>query len=209
MRGMIAYIPLYVNLTSTQGCIRGLAHACVCVWRRGRGRGMSEGECAPPFVNFTSLKGTWRVWWWWERGRENFDPLFQKLTSPPGCMMGKRRVGTKGACGKIDSFRVGLPLLLFLINSRSFFLLDMNSFSDMHNLSLVFGFCVFSLLIILSWGSLCKIADGVELRVKEFVVCMCRYTTVKRFSPRSHRAVLLRVAPFLRHCKGRGYYQSQ
>ena len=31
MRGMIAYIPLYVNLTSTQGCIRGLAHACVCV----------------------------------------------------------------------------------------------------------------------------------------------------------------------------------
>ena len=27
----------------------------------------------------------------------------------------------------------------------------------------------------------------------------------KRFSPRSHRAVLLRVAPFLRHCKGRGY----
>ena len=31
MRGMITYIPLYVNLTSTQGCIRGFAHACVCV----------------------------------------------------------------------------------------------------------------------------------------------------------------------------------
>ena len=62
---------------------------CVCVWR-GRGRGMLEGECAPPFVNFTSLKVTWRVWWRWERGRENFEPLFLKLTSPPGCMMGKR-----------------------------------------------------------------------------------------------------------------------
>ena len=33
---------------------------CVCV-EKGRGRGMSERECAPPFVNFTSLKGTWRV----------------------------------------------------------------------------------------------------------------------------------------------------
>ena len=64
MRGMIAYIPHSVNLTSTQGCIRGLAHACVCVCvcvEKGRGRGMSERECAPPFVNFTSLKGTWRV----------------------------------------------------------------------------------------------------------------------------------------------------
>ena len=47
----------YTNLTSTQGCIRGLTHACVCV-EEGRGRGMLEGECAPPFVNFTSLKGT-------------------------------------------------------------------------------------------------------------------------------------------------------
>ena len=37
MRGMIAYIPLYVNLTSTQGCIRGLAHACVCVEGKGEG----------------------------------------------------------------------------------------------------------------------------------------------------------------------------
>ena len=33
---------------------------CECVWR-GRGRGMSEGKCAPLFVNFTSLKGTWWV----------------------------------------------------------------------------------------------------------------------------------------------------
>ena len=33
---------------------------CVCV-EKGRGRGMSERESAPPFVNFTSLKGTWRV----------------------------------------------------------------------------------------------------------------------------------------------------
>ena len=31
MRGMIAYTAHSVNLTSTQGCIRGLAHACVCV----------------------------------------------------------------------------------------------------------------------------------------------------------------------------------
>ena len=37
MRGMIAYIPLSVNLTSTQGCIRGLAHACVCVEGKGEG----------------------------------------------------------------------------------------------------------------------------------------------------------------------------
>ena len=65
-------------------------------------------------------------------------------------MMGKREVGTKGACGKIDSFRVGLLLLPFLINSRSFFLLYVDSFSDMHNLSLVFGLSVFSLLIMLS-----------------------------------------------------------
>ena len=33
---------------------------CVCV-EKGKGRGMSERESAPPFVNFTSLKGTWRV----------------------------------------------------------------------------------------------------------------------------------------------------
>ena len=52
MRGMITYIPHSVNLTSTRGCIRGLAHACVCVCvcvcggEQG-GRGMSEGECAP------------------------------------------------------------------------------------------------------------------------------------------------------------------
>ena len=65
-------------------------------------------------------------------------------------MTGKRRVGTKGACGKIDSFRVGLLLLPFLINSRSFFLLYVDSFSNMHNLSLVFGLSVFSLLIMLS-----------------------------------------------------------
>ena len=102
--------------------VSGVWRMRVCVCRRGRGRGMSEGECAPPFVSFTSLKGTWRVWWWWERGRENFEPLFLKLTSPPGCMMGKRRVGTKGAYGKIDSFRVGLPPLPFLIKSRSFFI---------------------------------------------------------------------------------------
>ena len=45
MRGMITYIPLYVNLTSTQGCIRGLAHACVCVCvcvEKGKGEG--EGD---------------------------------------------------------------------------------------------------------------------------------------------------------------------
>ena len=52
MRGMIACIPLYVNLTSTQGCIRGLAHACVCVCvcmeeSKEELKGMSEGECAP------------------------------------------------------------------------------------------------------------------------------------------------------------------
>ena len=123
------------NLTCTQGCIRGLAHACVCVWR-GRGRGMLEGECAPPFVNFTSLKVTWRVWWRWERGRENFEPLFLKLTSPPGCMM-RREEGDVRSVRKIDSFRVGLLLFPFLINSRSFVLLYMDSFSDMHNLSLV------------------------------------------------------------------------
>ena len=44
MRGMIAYIPLYVNLTSTQGCIRDLAHACVCGGEGGGGRG--EGDVA-------------------------------------------------------------------------------------------------------------------------------------------------------------------
>ena len=39
MRGMIAYIPHSVNLTSTQGCIRGLAHACVWVCVEGKGEG--------------------------------------------------------------------------------------------------------------------------------------------------------------------------
>ena len=34
------------------------ACVCACVWRRGTGRGTSGGEWAPPFVNFTSLKGT-------------------------------------------------------------------------------------------------------------------------------------------------------
>ena len=127
---MIAYIPLYVNLTSTQGCIRGLAHACVCVC-----------VCVEASKEEGDVRGRmctrWRVWWRWERGRKNFEPLFLKLTSPPGCMMGKREVGTKGACGKIDSFRVGLLLLPFLINSRSFVSLYMDSFSDMHNLSSV------------------------------------------------------------------------
>ena len=48
MRGMIAYIPLYVNLTSTQGCIRGLAHACVCVcMEESKEEGDVRGECAP------------------------------------------------------------------------------------------------------------------------------------------------------------------
>ena len=48
MRGMIAYIPLYVNLTSTQGCIRGLAHACVCVCvEEGKGEGdVARRMCA-------------------------------------------------------------------------------------------------------------------------------------------------------------------
>ena len=51
MRGMIAYIPLSVNLTTTQGCIRGLAHAraracvcvCVCVCVE-KGKGEGEGD---------------------------------------------------------------------------------------------------------------------------------------------------------------------
>ena len=134
---MIAYIPLSVNLTSTQGCIRGLRHACVCGGEGGGGRGMLEGECVPPFVNFTSLKVTWRVWWRWERGRENFEPLFLKLTSPPGCMMRRGQKKDVRSVRKIYSFRVGLLLLPFLINSRSFVLLYVDSFSDMHNLSLV------------------------------------------------------------------------
>ena len=44
MRGMIAYIPHSVNLTSTQGCIRGLAHACVCVCVCVCGEGKGEGD---------------------------------------------------------------------------------------------------------------------------------------------------------------------
>ena len=45
MRGMITYIPLSVNLTSTQGCIRGLVHACVCV-EEGKGEGdVRRGMC--------------------------------------------------------------------------------------------------------------------------------------------------------------------
>ena len=52
-------------------------------------------------------------------------------------MMGTRGEGDVRSVRKIDSFRVGLLLLPFLINSRSFVLLYMDSFSDMHNLSLV------------------------------------------------------------------------
>ena len=175
MRGMTAYIPLYVNLTSR--VYQGFG-ACVCVCRRGRGRGMSEGECAPPFVSFTSLKGTWRVWWWWERGRENFEPLFLKLTSPPGCMMGKRRVGTKGAYGKIDSFRVGLPPLPFLIKSRSFFYQTWKAFQT----CITYAWClVFAYLVCLSYFPrvlFVKWRTVFELRVEEPVVCMCRCTTL-------------------------------
>ena len=36
----------------------------------------------------------------------------------------------------------------------------------MHNLSLVFGLSVFSLLIMLSQGSLCKMTDGVRASSK-------------------------------------------
>ena len=46
MRGMITYIPLSVNLTTTQGCIRGLAHACVCVEEEEGGGGRGEGDVA-------------------------------------------------------------------------------------------------------------------------------------------------------------------
>ena len=63
---------------------------------------------------------------------------------------GEERDGDERSVRKIDSFRVGLLLLPFLINSRSFFLLYVDSFSDIHNLSLVFGLSVFSLLIMLS-----------------------------------------------------------
>ena len=42
----------------------------------------------------------------------------------------------------------------------------MDSSSDVRNLRLVFGFCVFSLLIILSKGSLRKMADGVRASSK-------------------------------------------
>ena len=55
MRGMITYIPLSVNLTTTQGCIRGLAHACVCVEEEegggGRGRGKGGGGCSKKNVH--------------------------------------------------------------------------------------------------------------------------------------------------------------
>ena len=107
----------------------------VCV-EEGKGEGDVGRRIRTFLVNFTSLKVTWRVWWRWERGRENFEPLFLKLTSPPGCMM-RREEGDVRSVRKIDNFRVGLLLLPFLINSRSFVLLYMDSFSDMHNLSLV------------------------------------------------------------------------
>ena len=43
-------------------CVYACVRVCVCVCGGGeKGRGMSEGECAPPFVNFTSLKCTRRV----------------------------------------------------------------------------------------------------------------------------------------------------
>ena len=163
MRGMIACIPLYVNLTSTQGCIRGLAHACVCV-EASKEEGDVRGRmCA-----------RWRVWWRWERGRKNFEPLFLKLTSPPGCMMGKREVGTKGACGKIDSFRVGLLLLPFLINSRSFFYYTWMALQT----CITYAWClVFAYLVCLSYFPrvlFVKWQTVFELRVKELVVYMCR-----------------------------------
>ena len=161
MRGMITYIPLYVNLTSTQGCIRGLAHACVCVCVEAI---KEEGDVRERMCT------RWRVWWRWERGRKNFEPLFLKLTSPPGCMMGKREVGTKGACGKIDSFRVGLLLLPFLINSRSFFYTTSIALQT----CISYAWCfVFSYLVCLS-----KWRTVFELRVEEPVVCMCRCTTL-------------------------------
>ena len=55
MRGMITYIPHSVNLTSTQGCIRGLAHACVCVCGGEQGGGGCQKE------NVHQMKGLMTV----------------------------------------------------------------------------------------------------------------------------------------------------
>ena len=169
MRGMITYIPLYVNLTSTQGCIRGLVHACVCVCVEAS---KEEGDVRERICT------RWRVWWRWERGRKNFEPLFLKLTSPPGCMTGKREVGTKGACGKIDSFRVGLLLLPFLINSRSFFYYTWIALQT----CVTYAWCfVFAYLVCLSYFLrvfFVKWRTVFELRVEEPVVCMCRCKTL-------------------------------
>ena len=57
MRGMMAYIPLYANLTSTQGCIRGLVLACVCVCVCGEEQG--GGGCQKENVH--QMKGSMTV----------------------------------------------------------------------------------------------------------------------------------------------------
>ena len=56
MRGMITYIPHSVNLTSTRGCIRGLAHACVCVCVE---ESKGEGGCLKENVH--QMKGLMTV----------------------------------------------------------------------------------------------------------------------------------------------------
>ena len=63
MRGMIAYIPLSVNLTSTQGCIRGLAHACVCGGGEGGGGCRKENSHLSCKLHFSQgyMKGLMTV----------------------------------------------------------------------------------------------------------------------------------------------------
>ena len=67
--------------------------ACVCVCVEGKGEGDVGRRMCTSLCKLHFPQGYMKGFDDGGRVGENFEPLFLKLTSPPGCMIGKRREG--------------------------------------------------------------------------------------------------------------------
>ena len=66
---------------------------CVCVCVEGKGEGNVGRRMCTSLCKLHFPQGYIKGFDDGGRVGENFEPLFLKLTSPPGCMIGKRREG--------------------------------------------------------------------------------------------------------------------